>query len=85
MDRAADGFPPPVGLRPSYEGKPSAILILIDARSGPDRRAADLIVAIHIDCRRPSGPRQHSFTGDDLDMVAQIFGTNPQMSYGRFG
>ena len=40
MDHAAADVPPSVGLRPPYGGTPAAILILIDARSGPDRRAA---------------------------------------------
>src|ERR1700712_1400759 len=39
-DRAATCVPPSVGLRPLYGETPAAILILIDARSGPDRRAA---------------------------------------------
>jgi hypothetical protein len=43
MDRAAAGVPPSVGLRPPYAETPAAILILIDARSGPDRRAALLL------------------------------------------
>jgi DNA invertase Pin-like site-specific DNA recombinase len=38
--RDAAPLPPPVGLRPPYEETGAAILILIDARSSPDRRAA---------------------------------------------
>ena len=39
-DRAAAGVSPSVGLRPPYGETPAAILILIDAHSGPNRRAA---------------------------------------------
>jgi len=39
-NRAVAGIPPSVGLRPPCAETPATILILIDARSDPDRRAA---------------------------------------------
>ena len=66
---AAAGVSPSVGLRPPYGETPAAILILIDAHSGPDPRAAVQVMATADLCGQLRGGRLRAITLSQKGLV----------------
>ena len=78
---AAAGVSPSVGLRPTYGETPAAILILIDAHSGPDRRAAVFVRPKKMHPDQQQLARELVRDGKSISAVARTFDVHPAMIY----